>query len=70
MIGLLAVVVGDAASYTISHQQFSGDPVSALLVTLMIGMILRLAIPISGPPVPASTVAGPLNVPIRRRLPR
>jgi hypothetical protein len=70
MIGLLAVVVGDAASYTISPQQFSGDPVSALLVTLMIGMILRQSIPISGPPVPASTVARPLNVPIRRRLPR
>jgi hypothetical protein len=41
-LGMLAVVIGNAASYTISHQQFSGDPVSGLIVTLLIGMILRL----------------------------
>ena len=41
-LGLVSVVVGDAASFAISHQQFSGDPVSALLVTLQIGMVLGL----------------------------
>lgn len=41
-IGLVGVIAGDAASYAISHQQFSGDPVSALLVTIMIGMVLGL----------------------------
>lgn len=41
-VGLISVVAGDAASFAISHQQFSGDPVSALFVTLMIGMVLRL----------------------------
>ena len=41
-LGLVGVVVGDAASYAISHQQFSGDPVSALIVTIMIGMVLGL----------------------------
>ena len=41
-IGLIGVIAGDAASYAISHQQFSGDPVSALLVTMMIGMVLGL----------------------------
>lgn len=41
-LGLAAVVIGDAASYAISHQQFSGDPVSALLVTLLVGMVLGL----------------------------
>lgn len=44
VMALVGVVVGDAASYAISHQQFSGDPVSALLVTLVIGMILRLSL--------------------------
>ena len=39
-LGLVGIVAGDAASYAISHQQFSGDPVSALLVTMMVGMIL------------------------------
>lgn len=41
-LGLVAIIIGDAASYAISHQQFSGDPVSALLVTLMVGMVLGL----------------------------
>ena len=41
-LGLVSIVVGDAASYAISHQQFSGDPVSALLVTIMVGMALGL----------------------------
>lgn len=41
-LGLVAIVAGDAASFAISHQQFSGDPVNALFVTLMIGMILRM----------------------------
>ncbi|MEQ9411985.1 MAG: hypothetical protein RIK87_30015 [Fuerstiella sp.] len=41
-LGLIGIICGDAASYAISHQQFSGDPVSALLVTMMIGMVLGL----------------------------
>ena len=40
--GLVAIVAGDAASFAISHQQFSGDPISALIVTLLLGMILRV----------------------------
>ena len=41
-LGLVGIVVGDAASYAISHQQFSGDPVSALIVTMLVGMILGI----------------------------
>ncbi|MCA9049845.1 MAG: hypothetical protein KDA89_14015 [Planctomycetaceae bacterium] len=41
-LGLFGVVVGNAASYAISHQQFSGDPVNALMVTMVVGMVLRL----------------------------
>ena len=41
-LGLVSCVVGDAASYAISHQQFSGDPVNSLIVTLMVGMVLGL----------------------------
>ncbi len=41
-LGLTAVVAGDAASFAISHQQFSGDPINALVVTLLFGMILRV----------------------------
>ncbi len=41
-LGLVGVIAGDAASYAVSHQQFSGDPVSALFVTLMIGMVLKM----------------------------
>lgn len=40
-LGLVSVIAGDAASFAISHQQFSGDPVSALLVTMMVGMVLK-----------------------------
>ena len=43
-LGLASIVAGDAASFAISHQQFSGDPVSALLVMLMVGMILRMPV--------------------------
>jgi len=39
-VGALAIVFGDLASATISHQQFSGDPVSGLLVTMMAGVSL------------------------------
>jgi hypothetical protein len=39
-IGLLSCAAADAMSYVFSHQQYSGDPVSALLVTIMIGAIL------------------------------
>ncbi|MCA9034523.1 MAG: hypothetical protein KDA91_05300 [Planctomycetaceae bacterium] len=42
-VGLISVVIGDAASFAISHQQFSGDPVSGLLVTLLVGMVLRFS---------------------------
>ncbi len=39
-IGLVGVVFGDAASFVISHQQFSGDPVSGMLVMILLGMVL------------------------------
>ncbi len=48
-LALVAVVAGDAASFAISHQQFSGDPVNALFVTLMVGMILRFPGTLSRP---------------------
>lgn len=37
---LLGVVAGDLASFVVAHQHFSGDPVSALIVTLMGGAVL------------------------------
>ncbi|MFV0444368.1 MAG: hypothetical protein ACK5Q5_12430, partial [Planctomycetaceae bacterium] len=37
---LMSVVAGDAASFVISHQQFSGDPVSGMLVMIMVGIVL------------------------------
>ena len=39
-ITTLSVLVANAASFVISHQQFSGDPVSALWATMMAGMCL------------------------------
>jgi hypothetical protein len=39
-IGLMGVVLGDAASFIISHQQFSGDIVNGLIVTLLAGFVL------------------------------
>jgi hypothetical protein len=39
-IGALGVVFGDFASAIISHQQFSGDPVSGLIVTMLAGVTL------------------------------
>lgn len=39
-IALLSCASADGMSYIFSHQQYSGDPVSALLVTIMIGAIL------------------------------
>ncbi len=39
-IGMLSCVMGNAASFAISHQQYSGDPVSALMVTIMAGIVL------------------------------
>lgn len=39
-VGVLGIVVGDFASAMISHQQFSGDPVSGLLVTMFSGAAL------------------------------
>ena len=44
-IALLSVILGDAASFMISHQQFSGDPVSASMVTILLGGILVLGEP-------------------------
>lgn len=41
-IGVLSIVLGNAASFAISHQQYSGDPGSAILVVLMLGMVLGL----------------------------
>ncbi len=40
--GLLSVVMGNAASFVISHQQYSGDPVTGLMATMMAGMVLGL----------------------------
>lgn len=37
---LIAIVVANFSSFTISHQQFSGDPPSALLVLLLLGIVL------------------------------
>lgn len=39
---LLSVVVANLASFLISHQQYSGDPPSALLVLFVLGMALSL----------------------------
>jgi hypothetical protein len=39
-VGALGVVFGDLASAIISHQQFSGDPVSGLIVTMLAGAAL------------------------------
>lgn len=41
-LGLLSVVLGNAASFVISHQQYSGDPVAGLLATMMGGMVVGL----------------------------
>lgn len=61
-LGLVSVIAGDAASFAISHQQFSGDPVSALLVTMMVGMVLKFP-GILRRPVPAAAAdAGLLSV--------
>lgn len=46
-VGLASIVVGNAASFAVSHQQFSGDPVNGLFVTLIIGMILKLPVLVS-----------------------
>lgn len=37
---LLGVIAGDLASFVVAHQHFSGDPVSALIVTLLGGAVL------------------------------
>ncbi len=41
-IGLLAIVIGNIASFTISHQQYSGDPVNALMVLFLLGTVLGM----------------------------
>ncbi len=41
-IGVLAIVLGNGASFMISHQQYSGDPGSAILVLMMLGMVLGI----------------------------
>lgn len=41
-IGLLAVVLGNMASFAISHQQYSGDPVNALMVLFLLGTVLGM----------------------------
>lgn len=37
---LISIVVANLASFTVSHQQFSGDPPSALIVLVLMGMAL------------------------------
>lgn len=39
---LLAVVAGNLASFAISHQHYSGDPPSALIVLMVLGMALAV----------------------------
>lgn len=39
-LALLAVVMGNAASFTASHQQYSGDPMNGLLVLFLLGCVL------------------------------
>jgi hypothetical protein len=41
-VGVLSIVVANAASFTISHQQYSGDPGSAILAVMMLGMVLGM----------------------------
>lgn len=43
---LFAVVVGNMFSFMVSHQQYSGDPCSALFVVLLFGAMLSLPVPI------------------------
>ncbi|MFO1095500.1 MAG: hypothetical protein U0992_19680 [Planctomycetaceae bacterium] len=69
-VGTLSIVFGDLASAIISHQQFSGDPVSGLLVTMFAGATLgapriyaasrarRARQPSPEPPRPHETLAG------------
>jgi hypothetical protein len=64
-LGLVSIVVGNIASFCISHQQYSGDPVNALIVTLMVGM--AFAVP-SLQPVPVSAVSRVAAVPVGRGL--
>ncbi|QDV43159.1 hypothetical protein Enr13x_30130 [Stieleria neptunia] len=40
---LISIVVANLASFTVSHQQYSGDPPSALLVLIMLGFVLALS---------------------------
>lgn len=42
---LIAVAVANGASFMISHQQYSGDPPSAIIVLIILGMGLSVAIP-------------------------
>jgi hypothetical protein len=69
-LGMVAVVAGNAASYTISHQQFSGDPVSGLIVTLFVGMILRLPLIRHGSSPSALPRQGKMAAEVNRILPR
>ncbi len=41
-IALLSMLCGNIASFCISHQQYSGDPSSSLLVLLLLGMALGI----------------------------
>jgi hypothetical protein len=64
-LGLFSIVVGNIASFCISHQQYSGDPVNALVVTLMVGM--AFAVPALQPtPLPMSAKTS--VVPVGRAL--
>jgi hypothetical protein len=39
-LGLLSVGAANAASFAISHQQYSGDPVALLFATVLVGIVL------------------------------
>lgn len=41
-VGLVAVVIGNAASFIASHQQYSGDPMTALWVAFLLGAVIGI----------------------------
>ncbi|MCD0462997.1 hypothetical protein [Roseiconus lacunae] len=41
-LSFVAIVIANLASFTVSHQQFSGDPASGIIVLLLLGMSLGI----------------------------
>lgn len=69
-LGLISIVVGNIASFCISHQQYSGDPVNALVVTLMMGMafampaVQQAAVPVIPPKSSAPAIRRLISGPV------